>query len=150
MFPRSPSTLWAAAPARVAGRGEREGGDRLSVIKGARLDLVAKALAVEQLAFERGKKALAHGVIITVADRSHRRSYAGLFAAHAKRNRSVLAAPVRMMNHTLGTPLPQRHVQGVEHQLRLPGVSRLNASSTTARNRKPAQVGMYVMSATQS
>ena len=57
----------------------------------ARLDLSFEAAAVEQFAFEGGKETLAHGVIEAIADRAHRGSHAGLAAALAEGDRSVLS-----------------------------------------------------------
>src|SRR5713101_8642978 len=77
----------------------------------ARFDLGFEAAAVEQFAFERGKEALAHRVIEAIADRAHRGSHAGLAAALAEGDRSVLATLVRVMNHGGGPALPQRQVE---------------------------------------
>src|SRR6266852_3884184 len=82
----------------------------------ARFYLGFEAAAVEQFAFERGKEALAHRVIEAIADGAHRRSHAGLAAALAEGDGSVLATLVRMMNHGGGPALPQRQVERLEHQ----------------------------------
>jgi len=55
-----------------------------------RLDLGLEASPVEQLAFERGKETLAHGVVEAIADRAHRGSHPGLRAALAEGERGVL------------------------------------------------------------
>src|ERR1700736_3095298 len=73
----------------------------------ARFYLGFEAAAVEQFAFERGKEALAHRVIEAIADRAHRGSHAGLAAALAEGERSVLTTLVRMMNHGGGLALPE-------------------------------------------
>jgi hypothetical protein len=39
-----------------------------------RLGLVQEAAAVDRLAFERGEEALAHGVVVGIADRTHGRA----------------------------------------------------------------------------
>src|ERR1700694_1518915 len=65
----------------------------------AGLGLGFEAAAVEQLAFEHGEKTLAHGVVETVADRTHRGPHPGLVAAFAESQRGVLAALVGMVNH---------------------------------------------------
>src|SRR6266436_3277221 len=75
----------------------------------ARFYLGFEAAAVEQFAFERGKETLAHRVIEAIADGAHRGSHAGLAAAPAEGDRSVLATP-RMMDHGGGSALPQRQV----------------------------------------
>src|SRR5713101_8652238 len=77
----------------------------------ARFYLGFEAAAVEQFAFERGKEALAHRVIEAIADGAHRGSHAGLAAALAEGERSVLATLVRMMDHGGGPALPQRQVE---------------------------------------
>src|SRR6266852_2038948 len=81
----------------------------------ARFYLGFEAAAVEQFAFERGKEALAHRVIEAIAERAHRGSHAGLAAALAEGERSVLAT---LMNHGGGPTLPQRQVERLQHQFR--------------------------------
>ena len=65
----------------------------------AGLDLGFEAAAVEQFAFERGKEALAHRVIEAIADGAHRGSHAGLAAALAEGDRSVLGEFKRSSQH---------------------------------------------------
>ena len=55
-----------------------------------RLDLGLESAAVEQLAFEGGEDAFAHGVVETVAHRTHRRAHAGLLATLAEGERGIL------------------------------------------------------------
>src|ERR1700693_5391816 len=57
----------------------------------ARLDLCLELAAIEKLAFEGGEEALAHGIVVCVADRTHRGAYAGVTAAVTELDRSVLA-----------------------------------------------------------
>src|SRR5215469_18235389 len=83
----------------------------------ARLDLSLEAAALEQLAFERGEKAFAHRIVETVAHRAHRGSHPGLLAALAEGERGILAALIRMMNHSISAPLLERQVQRLQHQL---------------------------------
>src|SRR5712691_1487246 len=71
----------------------------------ARFDLGFEAAAVEQFAFERGKEALAHRVIEALTDRAHRGSHAGLAAALAEGDRSVLTTLVRMMDQAVALGL---------------------------------------------
>src|ERR1700738_1174965 len=71
---------------------------------------------VEQFTFERGEETLTHGVIEAIANRAHRGSYAGLAAALAEGDRSVLATLVRMMNHGGGPTLPQGQIKRLQHQ----------------------------------
>src|SRR5260370_36685395 len=81
----------------------------------AGLALGFEAAAVEQFAFERGEETLAHCVIEAIADGAHRGPHAGLAAALAEGERSVLATLVRMMNHGGGPALPQAPGERLEH-----------------------------------
>ncbi len=83
----------------------------------ARLDLRAEAVAIKKLALERGEEALAHRVVVCVADRSHRWPHAGLPAAFAEGDRGVLTALIGVMDHLARPPLEQRHVEGLEDEL---------------------------------
>ena len=83
-----------------------------------RLGLRLEAFAVEKLALERREEALAERVVVRVADRAHRGSDTGLPAAQPERDRRVLRALVRVMDHSLGPALPDGHVQRVEDELR--------------------------------
>ena len=56
----------------------------------ARLELRAEAVAIEKLALERGEEALAHRVVVRVADRPHRGPHVGFPAALAEGDRGVL------------------------------------------------------------
>jgi hypothetical protein len=62
-------------------------------------DLGFETATVEQFTFERGKETLAHGIIEAIADRAHRRSYAGFAAALAEGDRSVLGEFKRSSQH---------------------------------------------------
>src|ERR1700757_283231 len=81
------------------------------------LGLSLETVALEQLAFERGEKALAHRIIEAIAHRAHRGPHPGLLAASAEGQRGILAALIRMMNHAARTPLSERHVERLKHQL---------------------------------
>src|SRR5215471_11274823 len=81
------------------------------------LDLSFEAATLEQLAFERGEKALAHRVVEAVAHRAHRGPHPGLLAASSEGQRGVLATLIRMMNHTVSAPLLECQVQRLHHQL---------------------------------
>src|SRR5689334_1311597 len=83
----------------------------------ARLDLGLEAATLEQLAFERGEKALAHRMVEIAAHRTHRGPHPGPLATLAEGERGILAALIRMMNHAVSAPLPERHVERLEHQL---------------------------------
>src|SRR5216684_3786959 len=65
----------------------------------ARFCLGFEAAAVEQFTFERGEETLAHRVIEAIADRAHRGSHAGLAAALAEGERSVLGRFKRSSQH---------------------------------------------------
>ena len=45
-----------------------------------RLDLCLEPAAIEKLAFEGGEEALAHGIVVCVADRAHRGAHARVTA----------------------------------------------------------------------
>src|ERR1700738_4433505 len=100
---------------RVAAMGGVPAFDKLEDCH-AGLDLGFEAAAVEQFTFERGEETLAHRVIEAIADRAHRGPHAGLAAALAEGERSVLATLVRMMNHGGGPALPQRQVERLPPQ----------------------------------
>src|SRR5580658_1871224 len=85
--------------------------------RAARLGLCLEPAACQQLAFECGEEAFAHGIIICVSDRTHRRAHAGLPTMLAERDRGVLGTLVGMMDHAAGPPRRERHVQSIEHQL---------------------------------
>src|SRR6202171_1532668 len=76
----------------------------------AGLSLGLEAAAVEEFAFEGGKKTFAHGVVETVAHRAHRGAPACRLAAFAEGERGVLAALVGMVNHGGGAGPPRGHV----------------------------------------
>jgi hypothetical protein len=71
----------------------------------------------KQLAFERCVEALAHRVIVTIADRSHRRRNAGFSAALSKGDRRVLRSLVRMVDDRLRIAPIDRHVERIDDQL---------------------------------
>ena len=76
----------------------------------------AEPAAVEQLAFEGGEEALAHGVVVAIPDRSGGRAHAGVAAALAEGDRGVLRSLVGMVDHAVGPALPEGHVEGIEHE----------------------------------
>ena len=65
----------------------------------ARFYLDFEAAAVEQFTFERGEETLAHRVIEATADGAHRGPHAGLAAALAEGERSVLGRFKRSSQH---------------------------------------------------
>src|SRR3569623_52894 len=56
----------------------------------ARLGLCLEPAASEQLALKRGEEALAHGIVVCVAARTHRGAHARVTAAVAELDRAVL------------------------------------------------------------
>jgi hypothetical protein len=58
------------------------------------------------------------GIVVSVSDRAHRGTHAGIAAALAKSDRGVLRALVGVMDHAVRAPRRERHVEGVEHQPR--------------------------------
>lgn len=78
--------------------------------------LVVEGCAIEQFTFQGGKETLAEGIIETIADRAHRRTDAGVSTALAKRQGSVLAALIGVMNDIFWVTLLDRHLQGIHHQ----------------------------------
>ena len=66
--------------------------------------------AVEQLAFEGGEKALAHGVVVAIADRTHRRANTHFPAAQAEGDGRVLGGFKRSSQHldAVADKLPAR------------------------------------------
>src|SRR6202140_1078215 len=84
----------------------------------ARLDLCLEPAAIEKLAFEGGEEALAHGIVVCVADRTHLGVYPRDPAAVTELDRGVLRTLVGVMDHARGPPRQKRHVQSVNYQLR--------------------------------
>ena len=58
----------------------------------ARLGVGSEAAAIDQFALERREEALAHGIVIGIANRAGRRPHAGFPAAIAESNGRVLRA----------------------------------------------------------
>src|SRR5690348_17568965 len=82
----------------------------------SRLALRLEPAALEQFAFEGREEALAQGVVIGIADRTHRGSHTGLTTAVAELDRGVLRTLVGVVDHAPGSPCHERHVQSIEHQ----------------------------------
>src|SRR5215210_2781914 len=76
-----------------------------------RLVVIPERQSVDQLALESGEKTLAHGVVVAVADRTHRRADAGLATPPAELDRRVLTALVRVMDHVRWRSLSDGHFQ---------------------------------------
>ena len=73
---------------------------------------------IQQFAFERCEEALAHGVVIAIANRSHRWTNTHFFAAQAEGHGCVLRSLVAMMNDAIRFALRDSHVHRVDDQLR--------------------------------
>ena len=76
-----------------------------------------EAVALEQVAPRRSKKAFTQGIVEAILNRSHGRPDTSSATTLGKGNRGVLSALVRMMDHAVWTSLPQSHLQRIEHQL---------------------------------
>src|ERR1700687_762532 len=94
----------------------------------ARFGLVLEATPIKQLAFKRGEEALRHRVVVGVSDRSHRGANTRLPTSFAELDGSVLRALIRMVDDAAPPPLPERHIEGVEHHL-ITSVSRANQAA---------------------
>jgi hypothetical protein len=116
----------------------------------ARLGVRPEPPPVEQLTFEGGEEAFRHGIVVSVADRAHRRADAHLAAALAEGQRGVLGEP---WSEWWITPCGLRTASAMSSaastssacsvvDIDQPTMRRLNTSSTMARYRNPAQVGM--------
>ncbi len=62
-------------------------------------------------------KKLSHKALSSVADRAHRRPCACLFASKPEGDGGVLRSLVGVMDHVAWSPLSERHVQCIEHEL---------------------------------
>jgi len=83
----------------------------------ARLRLGLEPAAVQEFAFERGEKALRHGVVVGVANRAHGGANARLAAAVAESDGRVLRALIRMVDHASRLADRERHVQRRKHNV---------------------------------
>src|SRR6266540_5031879 len=73
--------------------------------------VIPERRSVNQFALQRGEKALAHGVVIAVSDRTHRWPNAGLATSLAELNRRVLTTLIGVMNHCRRRSLGDGHLQ---------------------------------------
>ena len=115
----------------------------------ARLGPGAETVASEELALQRGEKALTQRVVVAVPDRTHGGTHARLPAALPKGRPRCTACPwsewwmtargrrlYSAMSSASSTNSARRCV-AIDH----PTMRRLNASSATARYKNPAHVG---------
>jgi hypothetical protein len=70
--------------------------------------------AVQEFGFERREEALAHRVVIGIADRSHRGANTCLLAPQTEGDRCVLRSLVRVMDDIPRLSLRDRHVEGLK------------------------------------
>ena len=80
---------------------------------------ILKVTTHKQLAFECRIEALAHRVVVTIADGSHRRNHAGFLAALPECDRGVLGALIGVVDDADRVALMNGHVEGIKHELRL-------------------------------
>ena len=77
----------------------------------------AKGEALEQLALERRKEALAHRVVITVTHGTHRRFHPGRFTTRSEGHRGVLRSLIGMVNDLLRSARCERHIERAQYEL---------------------------------
>lgn len=65
----------------------------------ASIDLGCELSSIQKLTFEGGKEAFAHGIVVTIPDRPHRRADAHSFTAHLEGHGCALRTLVEMINH---------------------------------------------------
>jgi len=82
------------------------------------LGLGAEPVATQKLTFQGGEETFAQGIVKAVADRSRRGPHASLAGPLTGGDRGALGALVRVMDDPLRTPVAQRHLQGIQDQLR--------------------------------
>ena len=70
--------------------------------------LAHEAVVVQQFAFERGEKAAAHGVVVSIPDRTHGWAHARFPVPLAERERGILAPLVAVVNDVAGSALADR------------------------------------------
>jgi hypothetical protein len=96
------------------------------------LRMRAPLTTVDQLALERGEERFGHGVVEAVADGAHRGRNAGLTAATAEGQAGVLRTVIGVVDQSSArSPIPQRHLQCVQHQLRPEVVGHTPADHTS-------------------
>ena len=71
-----------------------------------------------ELALQRGKETLGHGVVVRIPHRAHGGAHTHFPATVTKGNAGVLAALIRVMDNVLGLARQQRHVQCLNDQIR--------------------------------
>ena len=80
------------------------------------LGMGSESLPIEQLAFQGREEALAHGIVVAVANRAHGRPVSGPTTATAKGGRGILRTLIGMVDDHLGAMLLESHLQGLQGQ----------------------------------
>ncbi len=75
-----------------------------------------EAAAVNQFAFQCREEALAERIVVAITDRSSRRADASAATAVAEGDRGILRSLIGVMDDAIGSALPERHVEGIEHE----------------------------------
>jgi hypothetical protein len=78
--------------------------------------LSLEAMLDEQLALERRVEALAHRIVVAVANRTHRRTDTRFATALAEGDRGVLAALIGVVNDVRGPTPIDRHIESVQDE----------------------------------
>ncbi len=98
------------------------------------LALRLETMLHKKFAFERCVETLAHGVVVTIADRTHRWSNAGLFAARPECDRRVLRALIGMVaDRSWLTPV-DCHVERVDDKFSSHMIGRRSAHDASAED----------------
>ena len=71
---------------------------------------------IQQFTFQGREEALAHGIVVSIANRSCRRPNANFLAAFAKRQRRILRALIGVMDDIVWLAYSDGHIQGIQHQ----------------------------------
>src|SRR6202162_825475 len=98
----------------------------------ARFSVRLVSTPINYLTFESGEEALGNRVVVGVSDRTHRGANACLPTAFAELDRSILRALIRVVDYAVRSPLPERHLKGIEHELRVQGGRHRPADDPTA------------------
>src|SRR5947209_18313193 len=75
------------------------------------LGLRGEPAACQQLAFQCGEEALAHGVVVGVTDRPHGWAHTRLPTAAAERQRRILTTLIAVVDDVARLTLTDRHVE---------------------------------------
>lgn len=104
---------------------------------------IGKVGALDQFAFECGEEAFAQGVVVAVADASHRGTDACLTAAFAELDGGVLAALVRVVNDFVSVALLDCHLERIDDKFGAQVIGHRPADhSTTVRVEDHRKVGV--------